>query len=104
MATIARQGISKYLAVYVLLLAITGLQFMIGYQNVQGAAMVVRLLTFGVIEAILIVLFMMNLSSEKRTFVKFFAYFMLFVLATMNWIWTDSFRLLLFRLTGMGPS
>jgi cytochrome c oxidase subunit IV len=104
MATIARQGISKYLAVYVLLLAITGLQFMIGYQNVQGAAMVVRMLTFGVIEAILIVLFMMNLSSEKRTFIKFFAYFMLFVLATMNWIWTDSFRLLVYRLTGMGPS
>jgi len=104
MATIARQGISKYLAVYVLLLAITGLQFMIGYQNVQGAAMVVRMLTFGIIEAILIVLFMMNLSSEKRTFVKFFAYFMLFVLAAMNWIWTDSFRLLVFRLTGMGPS
>jgi cytochrome c oxidase subunit IV len=104
MATIARQGISKYLAVYVLLLAITGLQFMIGYQNVQGAAMVVRMLTFGVIEAILIVLFMMNLSSEKRTFIKFFAYFMLFVLAAMNWIWTDSFRLLVFRLTGMGPS
>ena len=104
MATIARQGISKYLAVYVLLLAITGLQFMIGYQNVQGAAMVVRMLTFGVIEAILIVLFMMNLSSEKRTFIKFFGYFMLFVLAAMNWIWTDSFRLLVFRLTGMGPS
>jgi cytochrome c oxidase subunit IV len=104
MATIARQGISKYLTVYVLLLAITGLQFMIGYQNVQGAAMVVRMLTFGIIEAILIVLFMMNLSSEKRTFVKFFAYFMLFVLAAMNWIWTDSFRLLVFRLTGMGPS
>ena len=103
MATIARQGI-KYLAVYVLLLAITGLQFMIGYQNVQGAAMVVRMLTFGVIEAILIVLFMMNLSSEKRTFIKFFAYFMLFVLAAMNWIWTDSFRLLVFRLTGLGPS
>jgi hypothetical protein len=104
MATIARQGISKYLAVYVLLLAITGLQFMIGYQNVQGAAMVVRMLTFGVIEIILIVLFMMNLSSEKRTFIKFFAYFMVFVLAAMNWIWTDSFRLLVFRLTGMGPS
>jgi cytochrome c oxidase subunit IV len=104
MVTIARQGISKYLAVYVLLLAIIALQFMIGYQNVQGAAMVVRMLTFGVIEAILVVLFMMNLSSEKRTFIKFFAYFMLFVLAAMNWIWTDSFRLLVFRLTGMGPS
>ena len=104
MVTIGQQGISKYLAVYVLLLMLSGLQFMIGYQNAQGAAMVVRMLTFGIIEAILIVLFMMNLSSEKRTFVKFFAYFMLFVLAAMNWIWTDSFRLLWFQLAKMIPS
>jgi len=50
------------------------------------------------------VLFLMNLGSERPVFVKFFVYFMLFVLATMNYIWTDSFRLLLFRLTGYTPS
>ncbi len=66
--------------------------------------MVVRFLTFAVIEAILVVLFWMNLGSEKRVFVKFIVFFMLFVLATMNYIWTDSFRLLLFRLTKIGPS
>lgn len=104
MATVARQGMSKYLAVYFLLLVITALQFLIGYRNVAGMEMVVRMLTFGGIETIVIVLFMMNLSAEKRNFLKFFAYFMLFVLAAMNWIWTDSFRLLLFRLTGMSPS
>ena len=104
MTTIGRQGLSKYFAVYVLLLVITALEFMIGYRNVQGAQMVVRFLTFGVIEAILIVLFMMNLGSEKRTLFKFVAYFMLFVLAAMNWIWTDSFRLLVYRITGLGPS
>jgi len=51
-----------------------------------------------------VVLFWMNLGSEKKVFVKFIVYFMLFVLATMNYIWTDSFRLLVFRLTGLGPS
>jgi hypothetical protein len=40
----------------------------------------------------------------KPMFIKFVVYFMLFVLATMNYIWTDSFRLLVFRLTGFGPS
>jgi cytochrome c oxidase subunit IV len=104
MTTVARQGLNKYLAVYLLLLVVAALQFIVGYQNAQGAQMVVRFLTFGGIEAILIVLFMMNLASEKRTLFKFVTYFMLFVLAAMNWIWTDSFRLLFYRVTGLGPS
>jgi hypothetical protein len=62
------------------------------------------MLTFAVIETILVVLFFMNLGSEKLVFVKFVVFFMFFVLATMNYIWTDSFRLLLFRLTKVGPS
>jgi len=85
-------------------LVITALQFVIGYQNIAGSQLVVRSLTFAVIETILVVLFWMNLGSEKKVFVKFIVYFMLFVLATMNYIWTDSFRLLVFRLTGLGPS
>jgi hypothetical protein len=98
------QGIKKYVAVYICLLVLTVLQFVIGYQNIEGGQMVVRMLTFGIIETILVVLFMMNLNAEKRTFFKFVAYFMLFVLATMNWLWTDSFRLLVYRLTKIGPS
>jgi caa(3)-type oxidase subunit IV len=104
MANVEGQGIGKYAAVYVCLVVITALQFIIGYQKIEGRQMAVRMLTFAVIETILVVLFFMNLSSEKRTFFKFVAYFMLFVLATMNYIWTDSFRLLLFRVTGLGPS
>jgi len=85
-------------------LVVMALQFVIGYQNIEGSAMAVRMLTFAVIESILVVLFLMNLGSEKPVFVKFVVYFMLFVLATMNYIWTDSFRLLLFRITKIGPS
>jgi cytochrome c oxidase subunit IV len=98
------EGIKKYVAVYVALLVITALQFGIGYENIEGSRMAVRFLTFAVIESILVVLFFMNLGSEKPVFVKFVVYFMLFVLATMNYVWTDSFRLLLFRLTGYTPS
>jgi len=104
MTTAEANGIKKYLVIYVCLLVITALQFAIGYQNITGSQLVVRFLTFAVIETILVVLFWMNLVSEKKVFVKFIVYFMLFVLATMNYIWTDSFRLLVFRLTGLGPS
>lgn len=104
MTTAEANGIKKYLVIYVCLLVITALQFAIGYQNITGSQLVVRFLTFAVIETILVVLFWMNLGSEKKVFVKFIVYFMLFVLATMNYIWTDSFRLLVFRLTGLGPS
>ncbi len=104
MTTAEGNGIKKYVTAYLCLLVITALQFFIGYKNIEGSQMVVRFLTFAVIEAILVVLFWMNLGSEKRVFVKFIVFFMLFVLATMNYIWTDSFRLLLFRLTKIGPS
>jgi cytochrome c oxidase subunit IV len=104
MATAQTHGIGKYVVVYVCLLVVVALQFFIGYQNIAGPQLVVRMLTFAVIESILVVFFLMNLSSEKRNFFRFVAFFTLFVLAAMNYIWTDSFRLLLFRLTGFGPS
>jgi cytochrome c oxidase subunit IV len=104
MTTAERQGIGKYIAVYLCLLVLMALQFFIGYQNVEGSALVVRFLTFGVIETLLVVLFWMNLGSEKPVFIKFVVVFTLFVLAAMDYMWTDSFRLLLFRLTGYGPS
>ena len=104
MATAQTHGIGKYVVVYVSLLVVVALQFFIGYQNIAGPQLVVRMLTFAVIESILVVFFLMNLSSEKRNFFRFVAFFTLFVLAAMNYIWTDSFRLLLFRLTGFGPS
>ena len=104
MTTAEDSGIKKYVAVYLALLVLTALQFFIGYQNIEGSQLAVRMLTFAVIETILVVLFLMNLGFEKRAFVKFIVFFMLFVLATMNYVWTDSFRLLLFRLTGFSPS
>ncbi len=104
MATAEVQGLGKYAGVYLCLLVITGLQFFIGYQNIEGSHLVVRFLTFAVIETLLVVIFWMNLGSEKPVFMKFIVVTMLFVLATMNYIWTDSFRLLLFRFTGIGPS
>jgi cytochrome c oxidase subunit IV len=104
MATAATPGIGKYVAVYLCLVVLMALQFFIGYRNIEGSALMVRVLTFGVIESLLVLLVWMNLGSEKPVFVKFVVFFTLFVLITFNYSWTDSFRLLLFRLTGFGPS
>jgi len=43
-------------------------------------------------------------AQEKQVFAKFVVFLMLFVVATVNHIWTHSLRLLLFRLTNSGPS
>jgi|SRR5664280_1377459 hypothetical protein len=102
--TAAGSGLKRNVGVLIGLLAVTALQFFIGYGNLKGSQLVVRFVTFAIIETILVVLFLMNLGLEKRLFVKFVAFFMLFVLFAMNYIWTDSFRLLMFRLTGNGPS
>ncbi len=104
MTTAGASGMKKYVAVYVALLVITALQFFIGYQNAEGSQLFVRFTTFAVIETILVLFFFMNLGTETPRFIKFFVYFMAFVLATMNYIWTDSFRLLVFRLTGYTPT
>ncbi len=104
MAAAEGQGIGKYLAVYACLLVVTAAQFIIGYQHIGGGQLVTRMLTFAAIETGLVVLFWMNLSSEKRNFIQFVIIFTVFVLLCMNYVWTDSFRLLLFRLTGYGPS
>jgi hypothetical protein len=39
-------------------------------------------------------MFFMHLWSESRKFLLFVAVFVLFVLAAMNYIWPDSFRIL----------
>lgn len=104
MTTSGGSGLKRNIAALAGLFALAALQFFLGYGNLKGSQLVIRFATFAGIEAILVVLFLMNLGLEKRLFFKFVAFFMLFVLATINYGWTDSFRLLLFRLTGHGPS
>ena len=86
-------GIGKDLLVYVCLLALAGLQFVIAYQNIDPSKMFSRMLTVALIEAGLAVMFFMHLWSEKRGFVVFVLVFTIFVLLTMQYGWTDSFRI-----------
>jgi cytochrome c oxidase subunit IV len=86
-------GIGKELGVYVCLLALAGLQFVIAYQNIDASQMFSRMLAVAFIEAVLAAMFFMHLWSEKRGFLLFVAIFTIFVLLTMQYGWTDSFRM-----------
>jgi heme/copper-type cytochrome/quinol oxidase subunit 4 len=87
------QGIKKYLIVYICILALAGLQFVIAYQDITASQMFRRMLSVAVVEAGVAVLFFMHLWSEKRGFLLFVVVFTIFVLLSMQFGWTDSFRL-----------
>ena len=87
-------GTGKYLAVYLCLLALAGLQFLIAYQNIDALQMFSRMLAVAFVEAGLAVMFFMHLWAEKRGFLLFVAIFTIFILLTLQYGWTDSFRML----------
>jgi heme/copper-type cytochrome/quinol oxidase subunit 4 len=88
-----REGIGKYLVVYFCMLALAGLQFVIAYQNITASQMFRRMFSLAVIEAAVAVMFFMHLWSEKRGFLLFVLIFTMFVLLSMQFGWSDSFRL-----------
>jgi heme/copper-type cytochrome/quinol oxidase subunit 4 len=87
-------GIERYLIAYVCILVFAGLQFVVAYSNIGVSQMVPRMLLLAACEAVVAVLFFMHLWGEKRGFVLFVAVITLFVLAMMQYGWSDSFRLL----------
>jgi heme/copper-type cytochrome/quinol oxidase subunit 4 len=86
--------ISQYIVVYICILVLAGLQFVIAYSSLTPHKMLARMLFVAGVEAVLGVMFFMHLWAEKRGFVIFVAVFTLFVLAAMQYGWTDSFRLI----------
>ena len=86
-------GVGRDVAVYLCLLALAALQFFIAYQNIDASQMLTRMLIVACVEAGLAQLFFMHLWSEKRGFLLFVVCFTIFVLLSMQFGWTDSFRL-----------
>lgn len=86
-------SLGKYLVVYVCILAIAGLQFVIAYQHIDVSAMIFRMFALAFVEVGLAVVFFMHLGSENRAFVTWIAIITLFVLAAMQYSWTDSYRM-----------
>jgi heme/copper-type cytochrome/quinol oxidase subunit 4 len=88
-------GLAKILIVYAVILGLAGLQFVVAYEHVDTWQMFGRMLAIAIVEASLAAMFFMHLGSEKRGFVMFVAVFTLFVLAAMQFGWSDSFRMML---------
>jgi len=88
-------GLGKYIAVYLCTLVISCVELVIAYQHPPGGSLLASMLVLAIIGALLCALVFMRLASEKHTLLMFVAVFTLFVLATINYGWTDSFRLLL---------
>ncbi|HEY3974106.1 MAG TPA: cytochrome C oxidase subunit IV family protein [Candidatus Sulfotelmatobacter sp.] len=93
-AEVQHSNSTKYLIVYVCILAIAGLQFVIAYSNLDGTQMFTRMILLACVEAVLAVLFFMHLWVDSRGLLWFVAVITLFVLFAMQYGWTDSYRLL----------
>lgn len=87
-----RDSLGKYIAVYVVILAIAASQFAVAYSSADVTSMFGRMFFLALAEAGLALMFFMHLWAEKRTFLVSIAVFTLFVLGAMQYGWTDSFR------------
>lgn len=89
-----RGGLGTDVVVYLCLLGIAGLQIVLAYSGNEGRGLAARLLIVAIIQAFIAVLFFMHLRAERRSLVMFIAVFTLFVLAALQYGWTDSFRII----------
>ena len=87
-----QSNVGKYIAVYLCILIIAGLQFLVAYSNIDSGQMATRMLLLACVEAVLAVLFFMHLWVDSRGLLWFVAVFTVFVLLAMQYGWTDSFR------------
>jgi heme/copper-type cytochrome/quinol oxidase subunit 4 len=90
----AQSAVGKYVIVYLAMLVIMLLELLTAYRHPGEPQLLVSMLLFSFVGALLGVLYFMGLASENYRSVVAFAVFTLFVLATINYGWTDSFRLL----------
>jgi len=86
-------SITKYIVIYVCILALAGVQFVIAYTHLSGTAMFARMLFVALAEAGLALMFFMHLWGEKRGFVLFVLILTGFVIMAMQYGWTDSYRM-----------
>jgi heme/copper-type cytochrome/quinol oxidase subunit 4 len=84
---------TKYIVIYLCILALAGVQFVIAYTHLSGTAMFARMLLVALAEAGLALMFFMHLWGEKRGFVLFVLILTGFVIMAMQYGWTDSYRM-----------
>jgi caa(3)-type oxidase subunit IV len=86
--------IARYIPVYLVLLAISGLEVFVAYQHFSAVMLLTILLSLAVCGAALAVMYFMHLLQERRSLFLTLIPAVIFVLLMMNMLWSDSFRLL----------
>jgi heme/copper-type cytochrome/quinol oxidase subunit 4 len=94
-ATEHQDSFGKYVVVYVVMLAITGIELLIASRHPAGGVLAASMLILAFFSAVLGILYFMHLATENRASIVAFTLFTLFVLAATTYGWSDSFRLLL---------
>jgi caa(3)-type oxidase subunit IV len=86
-----QSSVKRYITVYVVILVIAALQFVIAYSGASGPQMFTRMLALAIIEAALALLYFMHLA-DNRGLLWFVVIFTGFVMLTLQYGWTDAFR------------
>jgi len=84
---------TRYVIVYLCIMALAALQFVIAFANISVSAKFERMLLIAIVEAGFALLSFMHLWAEKRGFMLFVIVFTGFVLIAMQYGWTDSSRM-----------
>jgi len=87
-------GLGTDIVVYVVLLAMAGLQIIMAYTTGEGRGLMARMMVVAVVQMLVAVMFFMHLWWERRSLVVAIAVISLFVLVSLQYSWSDSFRLL----------
>jgi len=87
-----QSSVKRYITVYVVILVIAALQFVVAYSGASGPQMFARMLALAIIEAALALLYFMHLA-DNRGLLWFVVIFTGFVMLTLQYSWTDAFRL-----------
>jgi len=92
-----KRGIGRYIPIYVLLLALSGLQVFLAYTRLDRNRLLASMLAVAIFSAALAIMYFMHMAQERRSFFWSLIPATIFVLLMMNMIWSDSFRLLHMR-------
>jgi cytochrome c oxidase subunit IV len=92
-----KRGISRYIPVYIALLALSGLQVFLAYAGLDRHRLLASMLAVAIFSAALAIMYFMHMAQERRSFFWSLIPATIFVLLMMNMIWSDSFRLLRMR-------
>jgi cytochrome c oxidase subunit IV len=86
------KAMTKYVVTYCCILVVAALQFILAYFSAGSRELWSRLLFLAIVEAFLAVLFFMHLWMENRKLLWAVVLVMVFLLVSLQWSWSDSFR------------